>query len=585
MNKIGQKFLILFISSGNDTYQSVAEELTREINPKSVFVMCATLKRTQAPFAAESVTGTGNLGRPVASIPLLDDIELFMFDLIITLGDSDQFRELSLPAMIPYIHWEIPSMDFAQSKEVAQKTFAEARKIIFTNLETLYKSELLKSLFDIEHNLKAILDNLLDGVMAHSKDRIIFFFNKAAETITGYKREQVLGKDCHNVFPGRFCGGDCEYCEKSTVENKRTVSERSVEFTKKDGRKRNLTMSIMSLADENMSDIGALLSFKDVTELNILREKIKHHHAIGGLVGKGPKMLDVFDQIREVAPVKASVLLQGESGTGKEMVAKAIHESGPRKNRPFVAINCGALPEGILESELFGHVKGAFTGAIKDKKGRFELADGGTILLDEVSELSPAMQVKLLRVLQEQSFEKVGGEKLIQVDVRIISATNRDLKQMIKQKQFRKDLYYRLCVVPINLPPLRERHLDIPMLAEFFLEQIGREINSYILSISNEATDALSQYSWPGNVRELRNAIEYGYVKCYDNLIRLEHLPPEIIDNLKKKRKKPGPHPKLKKEEIVTALSDTNGNRRNAAKLLQISRATLYRYLAVYGLN
>ena len=585
MNKVGQKFLILFISSGNDNYQSIAEELTKEINPESVYVMCATLKRTDLSFAAESVIKESRRGLPATSVPTMESVELYMFDLIITVGDSDLFRELSPPAMIPYIHWEGPSLEFAQSKEEARQTISKARGIIHDNLETLFNSELLKALFDIKHNLKAILDNLLDGVMAHTKDRIIFFFNKAAETITGYKREQVLGKDCHKVFPGRFCGGDCEYCETTTLEHKRTVSERSVDFIKKDGRKRNLSMSIMSLPDENMFDIGALLSFKDVTELEILRNKVKHHHSIGHLVGKDPLMMAVFDQIKEVAPVKASVLLLGESGTGKEMAAKAIHESGPRHNKPFVAINCGALPEGVLESELFGHVKGAFTGAIKDKKGRFELADGGTLLLDEVSELSPAMQVKLLRVLQEQSFEKVGGEKQIHVNVRVISATNRDLKQMIKQKQFRKDLYYRLCVVPINLPPLRERHLDIPMLAEFFLEQIGKEMNSYILSISNEATDALSQYSWPGNVRELRNAIEYGYVKCYDNLIRLEHLPPEIKDSLKKKRKKPGPQPKLKKEDILTALSQTSGNRRNAAKQLNISRATLYRYLDAYGLN
>ena len=585
MNKMGQKFLILFISSGNDNYQSIAEELAKKGIPDSVYVMGATLKQTQMSLTSGSITREKNIGHASKSMPIIENVDFYMFDLIITIGDSDQFIDLSPPAMIPHIHWEVPSVQFAQSAAEVEQTVTTAREMISNNLETLYNSELLKALFDIKHNLKAILDNLLDGVMAHTKDRIIFFFNKAAETITGYKREQVLGKDCHTVFPGRFCGGDCEYCETTAIENKRTVKERSVNFTKKDGRKRSLNMSIMSLADENMFDIGALLSFKDVTELEILRKKVKHHHSIGHLVGKDPKMLAVFDQIREVASAKASVLLQGESGTGKEMAAKAIHESGPRKNKPFVAINCGALPEGVLESELFGHVKGAFTGAIKDKKGRFELADGGTILLDEVSELSPAMQVKLLRVLQEQCFEKVGGEKLIHVNVRIISATNRDLKQMIKQKQFRKDLYYRLCVVPINLPPLRERHLDIPMLAEFFLEQIGKEINSYILSISNEATDAMSQYSWPGNVRELRNAIEYGYVKCYDNLIRLEHLPPEIKDNLKKKRKKPGPQPKLKKADILAALSKTAGNRRNAAKELKVSRATLYRYLDVYDLN
>ncbi|MCP4757810.1 MAG: PAS domain S-box protein [Proteobacteria bacterium] len=487
--------------------------------------------------------------------------------------------------MIPYIHWDLPALDLSLTKAQAIEAIRNAKETIYGNLVTLFNSELLHALLDTKQNLKSILDNLLDGVMAHTKDRIIFFFNKAAEVITGYKREHLLGKDCHDVFPGRFCGGDCEFCETSTHKNKRTVSEKTIDFKKRDGRKRILKMSIMPLSDDNMANIGALLSFKDLTELEIFRDKVKHHHSIGPLVGKDPKMLEVFEQIAEVAPVTASILLLGESGTGKEMVAKAIHETGPRSNRPFVAVNCGALPEGVLESELFGHVKGAFTGAIRDKKGRFELADGGTILLDEISELPPPMQVKLLRVLQEQSFDKVGGEKQVKVNVRVISATNRPLKQLMKQKQFRKDLYYRLCVVPITLPPLKERRLDIPMLAEHFLEQIGAQMKSSILSISNEAIDVLSRYSWPGNVRELRNAIEYSHVKCNDNLIRIEHLPPEITDNLRKKRKKPGPNLRLKKEDILTALSKTDGNRREAAKVLKVSRATLYRYLEIYGLT
>jgi transcriptional regulator with GAF, ATPase, and Fis domain len=280
------------------------------------------------------------------------------------------------------------------------------------------------------------------------------------------------------------------------------------------------------------------------------------------------------------------VLIQGESGTGKELIAGAIHAESSRAQRPFVPVNCGALPDGILESELFGHVRGAFTGAVQDKRGRFELADGGTLFLDEVGELSPSMQVKLLRVLQEQSFERVGGERRINVDVRLISATNQDLRELMARGLFRRDLYYRLCVVPISPPPLRDRPRDIPVLVEHFLGLIAKESERAALSVSGEALDVLVAYGWPGNVRELRNVIEFAHVKCHGDLILPEHLPEEILppaesDAYQGGRR--GPKPKLSREAVTDALARAKGNKSRAARILGVGRTTLYRYLSGLG--
>ncbi|MBU2646199.1 sigma 54-interacting transcriptional regulator [bacterium] len=457
--------------------------------------------------------------------------------------------------------------------------------ILKKNIDTLFNSDFLNTLFIARRHQQLILDNMLDGVMAHTEKRIVFFFNRAAERITGLKRESVLGKDCHEVFPGRFCGGACDYCDGTIMGTTPDNSRKRVEFKRRDGQIKIMEMMTLPLLDEVDKNIGALVLFKDDTDLEILKSHLKHHHTLGQLITKDPKMLDVFEQIKEVAEIRAPVLIEGESGTGKELVANAIHSQSSRAKKPFVAVNCGALPEGILESELFGHVKGAFTGAVNDRKGRFELADQGTLFLDEVAELSPAMQVKLLRALQEKSFERVGGEKPVHVNIRVISATNQDLKLLMKKKKFRRDLYYRLCVVPIYLPPLRERRLDIPVLVEHFLDLVAAETERDVLGYTNETIDALSAYSWPGNVRELRNAIEYAYVKSRDSVIKVDHLPPEILSYQRRSKKKTGPPLKIKKEKVALALTKSNGNRKEAANLLGIGRATLYRYLSLYGLQ
>jgi len=336
---------------------------------------------------------------------------------------------------------------------------------------------------------------------------------------------------------------------------------------------------------ESSESLCMVFSFVDITELTHLRHRLKTEQSFAGLIGRDKKMLELFDTIREVTEVNIPVLIQGDSGTGKELVAAAIHDEGPLADKPFVPVNCGALPEGVLESELFGHVKGAFTGAVRDRKGRFELADGGTIFLDEIGDIPSTMQVKLLRVLQEGTFQKVGGEENIKVNVRIISATNKNLAKEVAAGRFREDLFYRLCVVPIYLPPLRERRNDIPLLAEHLLKKATTETDRDDIVLSTEAIDVLMDYDWPGNVRELENALQYAKVKCRDNVLLPEHLPSNILKanmltqlSPQKKERKKRKH-KLDIETVWQTLAKTGGNKIEAAQRLGVSRATLYRFL------
>lgn len=577
-------YSVLFLSDSYINLHLIAEKLAEKIGFNHISFKSASLSyREVNPVVKRVLSGMG--GNNQLNNHTILDVKPFRFDLIITIGNPEHQQQIPLSAILPHFHWETPEPGPVEIEKKRDQPVREAMDIIKKNIETLFNSDFLNTLFIARRHQQLILDNMLDGVMAHTENRTIFFFNRAAERITGLKRDKVLGKDCHTVFPGRFCGGDCDYCNGTISGFPPDNTRKRVEFKRRDGTQKILEMLPLPLTDETDQNIGALIMFKDETEFETLKSRLKHHHTLGRLVTRDPKMMNVFEQIKEVAEIRAPVLIEGESGTGKELVASAIHGLSSRAKEPFVAVNCGALPEGILESELFGHVKGAFTGAITDKKGRFELAHNGTLFLDEVAELSPAMQVKLLRALQEKSFERVGGEKSVHVNIRVISATNQDLKQMMKRKKFRRDLYYRLCVVPITLPPLRERRMDIPVLVEHFLDLVAAETERPVLGYTNEAIDVLSAYSWPGNVRELRNAIEYGYVKSRDAVIRTEHLPPEIVTHQRQRKKKTGPPLKIKKDKVLMALSKTNGNRKEAAGLLKIGRATLYRYLDAYDLK
>ena len=427
-------------------------------------------------------------------------------------------------------------------------------------------------------NLIRILDSLKEGIIAHDMQRHIFFFNAEAERITGYTRKEVLGRDCHEVFGAPFCGRRCSFCgeDPPAVDH----IEYPLNITSKTGETRRIEFRATMMHDHHGALAGVVAAFTDVTELLALQHRNAEMHCFSNIIGNDPKMQNVYKQIMDVAQYDFPVHIYGETGTGKELVANAVHNESPRGGAPFVPINCGALPEGLIESELFGHVKGAFSGAIRDKKGRFELAHSGTVFLDEVAELPKLMQVKLLRFLQEGCFEKVGGEKTVQVDVRVISATNKDLKSEVRHHQFREDLFYRLNVIPMHIPALRERPNDIPLLANHFLNQISQGNGKTLPVIDDTAMAAMLDYAWPGNVRELQNAVQFAMVRCNGRTITQNDLPIELrqVQNTADgRRHTPG---KLEAVSVREVLIKTGGNKARAARLLGVGRATLYRFLS-----
>jgi PAS domain S-box-containing protein len=576
---------VLFLASGEFSFGMMAEGLVRSIADDSFSALSAAAKPADPhPLAREVMKEIGvDLSELTPRNPL--DVEVFSFDLAVTLGSFDPSYRVNLAGMPPHFHWDLPALADEGGRDVQLDGFRAVRDQLEGKIRELAASDVLSGLQIARQNMELILDNLADGVMAHTMNRRIFYFNTAAERITGFSREDVLGRDCHEVFrPKRFCGGDCSFCNGLAGPSEDIIPRRAqVAFRQPHGGELVLDMTIMPLTDTQKTEVGALISFKDNTELANLKRRVRHSDTCGKLIGRDPKTLALFEQIREVGPVNVPVLIEGESGTGKELVARAVHESSPRATKPLIVINCGALPEGLLESELFGHVRGAFTGALREKKGRFELADGGSIFLDEVAELPAALQVKLLRVLQERKFERIGDERLLSVDVRIISATNRNLRRMMETKRFRRDLFYRLCVVPIRLPPLRDRCLDIPVLVDHFLESIAAETGRPRITISTEALDLLIRFPWPGNVRELRNALQFVYVKCQGEILAPHHLPKEILNFGVKRASRPGPALKLHHEQVLAALAEAHGNKSKAAEILGVGRSTLYRFLAQRG--
>ncbi len=425
-------------------------------------------------------------------------------------------------------------------------------------------------------SLELVLDNLKEGVVAHDLNRRIFFFNREAERITGFDRSKVLGKDCHEAFGAPLCGDECAFtAEKPQFDPHREYRTRLIT---KNGGARMVEMSVTMMYEKTGVPFGVLAAFRDITDLFQLKLGSDHVTRFGDIIGNDINMINIFKQIEDLAEYDYPVHVYGETGTGKELIANAVHNSCYRSDKPFVPINCGALPEGLIESELFGHVKGAFTGAIRDKKGRFELADGGTVFLDEVAELSKYMQVKLLRFLQEGTIEKIGGESTRTMNVRIISATNKDLGEEVRKKNFREDLYYRLNVIPIRIPSLRDRRTDIPLLVDHFLEEARRRHNQPSLRISKNALSIMLDYPWPGNIRQLQNAIQYSIVKCSSDIILPENLPLELRQH-EGPEYRPASGPKLTVQSVETALKTSGGNKSKAARLLGVGRATLYRFL------
>ncbi len=453
--------------------------------------------------------------------------------------------------------------------------------------------KLIGDIFAQEGFLKVLFEAMPCGVLVVDKDRRVQAVNDILEQTFGLSEATVLNKlggdalGCIHAYESpKGCGHtpSCQTCQiKNTAMDAiagAKVSRRKawVQLTK-GGIIKDMVLLVSAAPIKYGKEKFAIVILEDITELNGLRRRLKTEQSFAGIVGRDEKIQELFETIREVAEAKVPVLIEGESGTGKELVAAAIHNEGLRANKQFVPVNCGALPDGLLESELFGHVKGAFTGAIRDKKGRFQLADGGTIFLDEVGDLSPIMQVKLLRVLQEGTFEPVGSEKTIKVDVRMISATNKNLRKEVAAARFREDLFYRICVMPISIPPLRTRKNDIPLLVEYFFEKTAQESKTEKAILSKEALAALMDYDWPGNVRELQNSLQFAQIKARGQPIEPHNLPPTIFQTPKERSSRKPRRKKLEKTAVNKALLQVQGNKVKAAKLLGVSRATLYRFI------
>ena len=437
---------------------------------------------------------------------------------------------------------------------------------------------------------------MADGVFTvDAKGRIVAWSTGAAR-ITGYPSQEVIGQSCH-ILEGQNCKGFrilTDFLDNPTPYPW-GICNQECKVLAKDGREIYLYGNVSIIRDEQGNVAGAMGTFTDLTtfilnnqKIAVLEEQTKSREAFQQLVGKSPPMQEVFRRLRLAAQSDVTVLLTGESGTGKELAARAIHALSTRKDLPFFAINCSAIPETLLESELFGHVKGAFTGAIRDKIGVFQAADGGTLFLDEIGDTSPLLQLKLLRVLQEGEIKRVGDERGMKVNVRLITATNQDLKALMAEGTVREDFYYRIHVFAIHMPPLRERREDIPLLVNHFIKANNTMFNRDVQEIAQDALKRLQEYSWPGNVRELKNALDHAFVTIEGSCITLFDLPQEVQRPLSPARTASPTHLTLDHTEetrIREAMRQTNGNKTEAAKILGYSRVTLWKKLKQLDLH
>ncbi len=451
---------------------------------------------------------------------------------------------------------------------------------------------------DLNVYWKTVVETIQDGIMIVDKKGTIVSTNSAMDSIAGYERGELIGKPCTIL--------NCELCLVAKEEDDehwcrlfRTgdFRKRRCALQRKDGRYVQVLKNAALLRNSEGEIFGAVETVTDITELIEKDHQIEEYkrelyseNGFHGILGNSSIMQRIFDLIENASRSDAPVLIMGESGTGKELVAQAIHQLGPRKDKPYIKVNCAALNESLLESELFGHVKGAFTGAYRNRQGRFEAANGGDIFLDEIGDLPLSTQVKLLRVLEEKVIERVGDNRPIPIDIRIITATNKDLQKMVKEGDFREDLFFRINVIPIYLPPLRERKEDIPILAQAFFNRIRLKTGRDITGISREAMELLMEYSWPGNVRELKSSLEYAFVACHESLIQPSHFPPHITGSVGevKTGHKESHNPsrdELKRQELIKALKDAGGNQSEAARILGVSRVTIWNRMRRYGIS
>lgn len=429
--------------------------------------------------------------------------------------------------------------------------------------------------------LEDVFASIADGLFTVDTDWNITFFNESAQRITGIKADEALGCKCWDVFRSSICDGQCAMGE--CLDTGGRITNKSIFIVRADGTKLPVSISASPLVSSDGDVVGGVETFRDLTEIQAMRKKVEQLYYVEDIVGRSAALGKIFHILPQISSSEATVLLLGQSGTGKELFARAIHNLSERKDGPFVAVNCGALPGNLLESELFGYKAGAFTDARADKPGRFELARGGTVFLDEIGELPGDLQVKLLRVLQERTFEPLGSVKPIKADVRIVAATNRNLKQRVADGVFREDLFYRLNVVTLSLPALSERREDIPLLIRHFVNEFNAVQGKQVAGVSEDALHLLMRHDYPGNVRELENALEYAFILCSSGFIQAEHLPEYLQDSARSALSSQsllGTMEQIKCRAARHALKRNQGRKMATCRELGISKDTLRRMLA-----
>jgi len=432
-----------------------------------------------------------------------------------------------------------------------------------------------------------ILDSVADGIFTIDKRRRITSFNRAAQRITGFTRDEAIGKLCHEVFHASICQNSCALEE--ALKTGTEIIDRPLNIINKGGKTVPISVSASVLSDRNGKVIGGVETFRDLSTIEELKKEIQKRYTFRDIIGKNREIQEIFKILPDVAESDSTVLIEGPSGSGKELFARAIHNLSARKDKPYVVVNCGAMPDNLLESELFGYVKGAFTDAQHDKEGRFAIAERGTIFFDEIGDISPLFQIKLLRILQEKEYEPLGSTQTRKADVRIMAATNRNLAEQVSNGKFRQDLYYRLNVVRIELPPLARRREDIPLLIDHFISVFNMKRNKKITGVSDDVMDFLMRYPFLGNVRELENIIEHAFILCHNSTVEIKHLPQEIItasiEMTPLPKEEHSPLNAAEKTAIEKILRKHSGVRTAAAHDLGISTVTLWRKMKKLGIE